>query len=96
MWKTVFRRNRFILIALILFLVLVTFVDKNNLLDNWRLRGKIHALEEQRTYYLRRIEEDSLVLDRLQDARYLERYAREHFYMKRPEETIYLLPLIHD
>ena len=86
-----FRKNRFLLIALLVFLVLITFLDKNNLLNDWRLHRKIEALEEQRDYYRQKIEEDSLVLDRLQDVRYLERYAREHFYMKKPEETIYIV-----
>jgi len=91
MWKAIFKGNRFIFIALIVFLVLVTFVDKNNLLDNWRLRGKINALEEQREYYLQRIEEDSTVVNNLEDKRFLEQYAREQFYMKRPEEKIYIV-----
>ena len=91
MWKTLFKKYRFFFIVLILFLVLVTFVDKNNLLDNWRLRGKIHDLEEQREFYLERIEADSIVLENLKDPSFLERYARENFYMKRPEETIYLI-----
>ncbi len=91
MWKTLFKKYRFFSIALILFLVLVTFVDKNNLLDNWRLRGKIRDLKEQREFYRQKIEADSIVLENLKDPAFLERYARENFYMKRPEETIYLV-----
>ena len=91
MWKTLFKKNRFLVIALIVFLVLVAFVDKNNLLDNWRLRGKISSLEEQREYYLQKIQEDSVILENLQNREFLERYAREKFYMKRPEEKIYIV-----
>lgn len=91
MWKSIFKKYRFAIIALIVFLVLVTFVDKNNAVDNWRLRQKIHDLEAQKEFYLQRIEEDSLVLESLQDKEFLERYAREQFYMKRPEEKIYIV-----
>ena len=49
------------------------------------------ALEEQRDYYLQKIAEDSTILENLKDDRYLEQYAREHYLMKRKDETIYLL-----
>ena len=91
MWKTILKNNRFFFIALIIFLVLVTFVDKNNLLDNWRLSRKINDLEQQRDFYLQKIEEDSLVLENLKRPEFLEQYAREHFYMKRPGEEIYIV-----
>ena len=91
MWKSIFKKYRFAIIALIVFLVLVAFVDKNNAVDNWRLRQKINDLETQKEFYLQRIEEDSLILENLQDPGFLERYAREQFYMKRPEEKIYIV-----
>ena len=83
--------HRFVFIALVVFLVLVTFVDKNNWLDNFRLNRKISALEEQRDFYLQRIREDSIVLENLQDPYFLEQYAREHFYMRRPDEDIFII-----
>jgi cell division protein FtsB len=92
MWRIIFRKYRFFFLALILFLVLVTFLDKNNLLSSWRLRGEIKELEEQREFYLQKIAEDSLILENLKDPRFLEQYAREQFYMKRPGEEIYLVP----
>ena len=91
MWKTLLKNNRFIFIALIVFLVLVTFVDRNNLLDNIRLRRKINELEQQREFYLQKIEEDSVTLENLKRPEFLEDYAREHFYMKRPGEEIYIV-----
>lgn len=91
MWKAIFKGHRFFFIALIVFLVLVAFVDQNNALDNMRLRRKINELENQRKFYLQKIEEDSLVLENLKNPYFLEQYAREHFYMKRPEEQIYIV-----
>ncbi len=91
MWKTLLKKYRFFVVALIAFLVLVTFFDKNSLLDNRKLRGKIRELEERRDFYLEKIRQDSLVLENLHDSAFLEQYAREHFYMKRPEETLYIV-----
>ena len=89
--KHFFKQYRFAMIALILFLVLVTFVDKNNFIGNWRVRTKIRALEEQREFYLQRIHDDSIVLENLRDPSYLEAYAREHFYMRRAGEELYIV-----
>ncbi len=89
--KQFLKEHRFILIALAVFLVLVTFVDKHNFIDNWQVRRKIRALEEQREFYRQRIREDSLVLENLRDPDYLEAYAREHFYMRRAGEELYIV-----
>ena len=41
--------------------------------------------------FRQKIAEDSTVLENLKNDRYLEQYAREHYLMKRKEETIYLV-----
>lgn len=89
--KKLFKGHRFILIALAVFLVLLSFVDRNNFIDQWRLRREIRALEEQRTFYLRRIADDSTVLENLRDPLFLETYAREHFYMRAAGEEVFLV-----
>lgn len=91
MWKTIFKGHRFFFIALIVFLMLVTFVDKNNALDNIQLHRKTKKLEDQREFYLKKIHEDSLILENLKNPEFLEQYARENFYMKQANEQIYLV-----
>lgn len=91
MWKSIVKKYRFVIIALLIFLALVAFVDKNNAVDNWRLRQKINDLEAQREFYIDKIQEDSLVLENLKNPAFLEKYARENFYMKRPGEEIYVV-----
>lgn len=59
-------------------------------------RGMASQAEDQRTggakdYYQNKITEDSTILENLKDDRFLEQYAREHYLMKREDETIYLL-----
>ena len=86
-----FKDRRLWLISIVVFGLLVVVFDKNNLIEAWRLKQKINALEVQETYYRQKIAEDSTVLENLKNDRYLEQYAREHYLMKRKEETIYLV-----
>ena len=74
-----------------MFILVITVFDKNNLIEAWRLKQKINELEAQKDYYQHKITEDSTILENLKDDRFLERYAREHYLMKREDETIYLL-----
>ena len=83
--------RRLWLISIVVFGLLIVVFDKNNLIEAWRLKQKINALEVQETYYRQKIAEDSTVLENLKNDRYLEQYAREHYLMKRKEETIYLV-----
>ena len=86
-----FTRKRLFALTALVFAVLIVFVDKNNLMDSWALRNKIRGLEEQRNYYLQKIVEDSTVLENLKDDEFLERVARENYYMKREGEVIYIV-----
>ena len=86
-----FKVRRLWLISIVVFGLLIVVFDKNNLIEAWRLKQKINALEVQETYYRQKIAEDSTVLENLKNDRYLEQYAREHYLMKRKEETIYLV-----
>lgn len=74
-----------------MFILVITVFDKNNLIEAWRLKQKINELEAQKDYYQNKITEDSTILENLKDDRFLEQYAREHYLMKREDETIYLL-----
>ena len=76
---------------LITIAVFIPVFDKNNLIEAWRLKQKINELEAQKDYYQNKITEDSTILENLKDDRFLEQYAREHYLMKREDETIYLL-----
>lgn len=86
-----FKDRRLWLISIVVFGLLIVVFDKNNLIEAWRLKQKINALEVQETYYRQKIAEDSTVLENLKNDRYLEQYAREHYLMKRKDETIYLV-----
>ena len=86
-----FNDRRLWVITIAVFVLVVAVFDKNNLIEAWRLRQKINELEAQKEYYQQKITEDSTILENLRDDDNLERYAREHYLMKRKDETIYLL-----
>ena len=79
------------MISIIIFILLITVFDKNNLIDVWKLNQQLNELESQRDYYQQKITQDSTILENLKDDAFLERYAREHYLMKRRGETIYII-----
>ena len=79
------------MISIIIFILLITVFDKNNLIEVWKLNQQLNELESQRDYYQQKITQDSTILENLKDYAFLERYAREHYLMKRQGETIYII-----
>ena len=79
------------MISIIIFILLITVFDKNNLIEVWKLNQQLNELESQRDYYQQKITKDSTILENLKDDAFLERYAREHYLMKRQGETIYII-----
>ena len=91
MWKKLIRDRRLWWITIIVFLLLVTVLDRNNLLDRSKLKEQIRDLEAQKKYYRERIEEDSALLEKLKDRAFLEQYAREHYLFKKDGEQVYVV-----
>ncbi|MFP4448731.1 MAG: FtsB family cell division protein [Bacteroidota bacterium] len=84
-------KNKYVLTFLI-FLLWIIFFDQNNLMDRTRQMKSNNKLEDEKTYYLERIEEDSTKLHQLKtDADNLEEFAREEYYMKKDNEDIYII-----
>lgn len=70
------------------FSVYMIFFDTNNYNNRRELLTEIEQLESQVEYYRKAIEQDSTLLENLNDDEFLEAYAREHFLMKRSDETV--------
>ena len=83
--------RRLWMISIIIFILLITVFDKNNLIEVWKLNQQLNELESQRDYYQQKITQDSTILENLKDDTFLERYAREHYLRKRQVETIYII-----
>jgi cell division protein FtsB len=69
-------------------LVLLVVLFGRDVLSSWHLRGEIETLRERRQELLDSLAADSLLLRRLDDPRFLERYARERYLMRRAGETV--------
>jgi cell division protein DivIC len=84
-------RNKFVLTILI-FLVWILLLDSNNLIDRYKDMRELHKLKIDKEYYIKRIEEDKQKLHELKtDNHNLEKFAREQYHMKKPDEDLYII-----
>ena len=84
-------RNKY-LIAVLVFLVWLLIFDNNNLIDRVKYLNTLHHMEEEKQYYLERIEEDSRRLNELKtDRDNLEKFAREQYFMKKENEDVFVI-----
>lgn len=91
-----FKRNRIKLIRfgfIGLFVIIWTvFIDSHKLINWIGYKSKTDAILKEKQYYLDKIEKDSLRLYELNtNNKNLEKYAREKYLMKKPEEEIFLV-----
>ncbi|MDG1573259.1 septum formation initiator family protein [Robiginitalea sp. M366] len=78
-------------LALTLFLVWMLFFDTNSLLIHRELQGEIRKLEKQMEFLEEQIARDQELIKTLEDPKALEKFAREKYYLKRPEEEIFII-----
>jgi len=79
-------------VATFVFLLWIMFFDDNNLVSHHRNKLRLKALKEQRIFYREKIEADKQKLEELRSGNdNLEKYAREQFYMTKPDEDLYLV-----
>ncbi len=84
-------RNKY-LIAFVVFLVWLLIFDRNNLIDRVKYIRSRQEMEDQKQFYLERIEEDSRRLNELKtDRDNLEKFAREQYLMKRENEDVFVI-----
>jgi len=86
-----FLRNRYLL-TIIIFFIWLLLLDSNNLISRIREMKNLRELKSEKEYYVQRIEEDKRKLYELKtDNRNLEKFAREQYRMKKPEEDLYII-----
>lgn len=89
LWKIV--KNKYIAATLV-FLLFFLFLGENNVLVTHRLSREVAQMERDCSLLKSAIEQDSIEASSLlgnRDA--LEAYGREHYYMKRPDEDIFIV-----
>ncbi|WP_369048918.1 septum formation initiator family protein [Tenacibaculum sp. UWU-22] len=81
----------FYIVSIIVFIIWMTFIDKNSYLVHQEYNTEISDLEKSIEFYQKKINEDNLTIKKLQDSLELERYAREKYLMKKENEDVYLI-----
>lgn len=84
-------KNKYVL-TLLVFLLWIILLDPNNLISRVREIKTRNRLEREKEYYMGRIEEDRRKLNELRTSNEnLEKYAREQYRMKRPDEDLFII-----
>ena len=74
------------------FLVWMTFLDSNDLITRFRMSSKLHSLENEKEFYhekITEVEKDKQELTTNKEL--LEKFAREKYLMKKPNEDIFII-----
>ncbi len=80
-------QNKYFLV-LIFFCGWMIFVDKHDVLTQFKLQSTLDRLELDKTYYEEKIEEAKQ--DRLDIEKHKEKFAREHYHMKQADEDVFI------
>lgn len=83
--------RRFWIVLTAVIVVFSIFVIGRNALHAVKIKRQINAMEREREFYVDKIMQDSMLLERLRYDDYLEEYAREHYHMQRRNEHVYIL-----
>lgn len=78
-------------LVLTVFVIWMLFFDTNSLLIHMELKKQIKKLEKQQEFLREEIAKDKKTIEKLSDPKELEKFAREHYYLKKKNEEIYLI-----
>ncbi|WP_317191639.1 FtsB family cell division protein [Fulvivirga sediminis] len=74
------------------FVIWMLFIDANDLITQFQLKSQKDNLEDEKSYYLEKIEE--VKKDRhelLSNDELLEKFAREKYFMKKESEDLFVI-----
>lgn len=80
------------LVAIILFLAWIIFFDENSIVTHQKNKRQLQELLQQKEYYKGRIKSDRQKLEDLKSGKEnLEKFAREQYYMSKPDEDVFIV-----
>lgn len=89
-WGKVLKNKYFI--ASVLFLAWIVFFDENSFVSHAENKRRLNELIEQKEHYLERIEADKQKLEDLNAGiKELEKFAREQYFMTKPDEDLFIV-----
>lgn len=84
-------RNKYVLTLLIAGIWML-FMDKYSMVAQWRMRQNLAELEKDKAYYLQGITETDYKIEQMKtDLQETEKYARENYWLKKPNEDIFII-----
>lgn len=83
--------KNFYIIGLVIFAIWMIFFDTHSWLLHHDLNKDIDALEDEKTYYRSEMKKDNRSIKTLSTDIGVEKTARETYYMKKPNEEIYII-----
>ena len=84
-------KNRYV-IAILVFVAWVGFIDHNNMVRTSKNRKELRELKDNKAYYLKEIEETKRIREELLNNREsLEKFAREEYFMKKKDDDIFVV-----
>ncbi len=79
-------------ISVIVLFVLLAFVDQYNFRAHYKLIKELRTLQKEKLFYQEEIARDSALYHTLFESKEnLEKFAREKYKMKKPNEDIFLI-----
>ena len=93
-WQALWKRlpaplqNRYYL-TIVVFLFIMVFLDRHSLWTQWRLWRAQKQLEADRTSYEEKIKEAKEEAEDFELTK--EKFAREHYFMKRADEDVFII-----
>lgn len=89
--KEFLNKRKFYFLATGIFLLVIFVFAEVPVFDLMALRRDIRIMHKEQIMYREQAHDDSLFLQRMNDDDFLEKYAREKFFMKRDGEEIYFI-----
>lgn len=85
-----FFSNKYVIITLT-FTVWMVFFDENSLINHLEFNKEINQLNKEKEYYQSEIKSDKELIEKLNNEKELEKFARETYKMKKENEDIYII-----
>lgn len=87
-----FNNFQICVIGLVVFVLMLFFAENNNIIYKQNLTKRLEASIVERDSLLEQVRKDSTIIERIEnDDKYLEKYAREHFYYRADDEDVFIV-----
>lgn len=84
-------RNKFIVVTAV-FVFWMCFFDRNSIIDQYRLQATYQELLTKKAYYQAEIDRtEQFDQDLFTNDQTREKFVREHYYMKKPNEEVFVI-----